>query len=237
MNHSYTFPSLESSGKHWAYCMFLLLAASMIVLLSSPRPAPPAPAAPAVAPATKLLFTEQGERVVAGTLNAEFVFDASGMSLVGTNGPTLQVAFVGANPATRVEAVEPLAAVASNYQGDQPAQWSEAVPTYGAVRYDDLFAGISLHVTGDTQQLKGTYTVAAHADPAQIGWRYPGASHVQIEQATGDLHITLGGQSSSARRSPGRKQQAGGRWSMSALRSLAIMQALPWGTITPRCHW
>jgi hypothetical protein len=39
--------------------------------------------------------------------------------------------------------------------------------------------------------LKGTYTVAPAADPAQIRWRYEGASQVRLDRASGDLLIDL----------------------------------------------
>jgi hypothetical protein len=55
----------------------------------------------------------------------------------------------------------------------------------GSVRRDRL------HYDGAGGKLKGTYTVAPGADPAQIRWRYRGVEQVRVEQATGDVRITV----------------------------------------------
>jgi hypothetical protein len=190
----------NASNRSTAPILALLLVVTLSGLLALPRLLDPLPAAAPVAPALPLLFTErvgtanEPAVVEAGTLGAAFTFTAEGVSLNTPTSPAFQLTFPGANPDTTMRTVEPKSTVVSSYQGSDPARWSEATPTYGAVVYDDLFPGVSLHIAGDNRQLKGTYTVAPHANPTPIAWRYPGASNMQIDPASGDLQITLGAQ-------------------------------------------
>jgi hypothetical protein len=68
-----------------------------------------------------------------------------------------------------------------------------------------------MHLTGDSRQLKSTYTVAPHADPAPIAWRYPGTSELRIDPNSGDLQIRLNGQNLVERAPIAWQDTAGGR--------------------------
>ncbi len=105
---------------------------------------------------------------------------------------SLRVAFVGANADGRIHGVTPLPGVVNFYAGDDPAAWRTGVPTYAGVRYADLYPGVALVYNGDGARIKGTYTVAAGADPTMIRWQYADAV-AHIDAATGALHINHDG--------------------------------------------
>ncbi|MBA3532295.1 MAG: SBBP repeat-containing protein [Ardenticatenales bacterium] len=76
-------------------------------------------------------------------------------------------------------------------QGADSASWQRNLPTYGTLRYPDLYPGIELRYSGSDGALKSTYTIAPGADPTQIRWRYAGAARPEIDPATGALRVAL----------------------------------------------
>ena len=57
-------------------------------------------------------------------------------------------------------------------------QWVENVPSFEAVSYPDLYDGIELVVTGDSNRLKYEFHVAPGADWRQIQFHYDGISSI-----------------------------------------------------------
>jgi hypothetical protein len=72
--------------------------------------------------------------------------------------------------------------------GKGSESWRTDVPTYADVNYRGLYPGIDLKYEGSSSHLKGTYLVAANADPSRIVWRYAGASRTVLD-GEGNLHI------------------------------------------------
>ena len=103
----------------------------------------------------------------------------------------LRLHFVDAAPATLVGGQEGTGRV--NYlRGNDPRAWADrSADLYGIV-YSGLYPGVDLQYSGAGGQLKGTYTLAAGADPARLRWRYDGATGVQVD-AAGNLHIAWAG--------------------------------------------
>ncbi|MEP7286859.1 MAG: SBBP repeat-containing protein, partial [Chloroflexota bacterium] len=99
--------------------------------------------------------------------------------------------FEGANPAPTMTSADPLPGIVNEFIGNDPAKWHTNIPTYGSVVYTNLYPGIDLRYDGHTGLLKGTYTVAPHADPTLIRWQYGGATGAHIDSTTGDLLIEL----------------------------------------------
>ena len=116
-----------------------------------------------------------------------------------------RLAFIGANPSARIVTTDPLPGRVNYFIGSDPSNWRTNLPTYGALIYQDLYPGIDLHYQGSGSQIKGTYLVAAGADPTQIRWRYEGAATPQIDTASGDLVVTAGLDGPTAFGSPGRQ--------------------------------
>jgi hypothetical protein len=103
---------------------------------------------------------------------------------------TVRLQFVGATPSTSITGGDLLPGKVNYLLGDDPTQWRTNLPTYSHIAYSGLYQGIDLVYTGTGSQLKGTYNVAAGADPTRIRWRYVGADKVSLDPQ-GNLHITL----------------------------------------------
>ncbi len=114
----------------------------------------------------------------------------------------LRVRFEGASDAAQVVGDEALPGVVNYYYGDDPAAWRVGVPTYGGIRYEDLYPGIDLVYHGSRAALKGTWVLAPGARPADIRWRYEGANSdgegAVLELSDGELRITPAGNSRGA---------------------------------------
>jgi hypothetical protein len=102
----------------------------------------------------------------------------------------VRLQFGGAYAAT-IRGADRLPGTVNDLRGDDPAQWHTGIPTYAGVVYQDLYAGIDLRYDGMNGRLKGTYTVAPGSDPAQIRWHYSSTQDVAVDQASGDLRITV----------------------------------------------
>jgi hypothetical protein len=119
-------------------------------------------------------------------------FGAAGVSLALPDGQVLVVEFAGAQ-AARLAPQERQPSVFNAFVGADPAGWQRGLPTYAALHYEGLYPGIDLRYDGQNGRLKGTYRVAAGADPSVIGWRYAGAEQVALDAGSGDLVVTLPG--------------------------------------------
>ncbi|MFQ5741571.1 MAG: SBBP repeat-containing protein, partial [Acidobacteriota bacterium] len=108
----------------------------------------------------------------------------------------LRLVFEGSDPLAQVTPVDPLPGRVNYFRGSDPGKWRSRLPTYGGLVYRQLYPGIDLSYRGRdghrSGTLKGTFLVAAGADPSRIRWRYEGVQAVRIEESTGDLVIRLG---------------------------------------------
>jgi hypothetical protein len=111
---------------------------------------------------------------------------------------SVRLQFVGSNPAATISQGEALPGKVSYFLGRDPAQWHANLPTYSGLTYSGLYPGVSLEYAGADGQLKGTYTLAAGADPSLIKWRYAGADKAAVDGA-GNLQISLSSANSALR--------------------------------------
>jgi len=107
-------------------------------------------------------------------------------------GAWVRVRFAGSSSSVRLEGASPQTARA-NFLIGNAAQWHRDVPTFGAVRYRNLYPGIDMIYGGAGVHLKSEFIVAPGADPAQIGIHY-GAAGVPSIQQDGTISIPVGGQ-------------------------------------------
>jgi hypothetical protein len=115
---------------------------------------------------------------------------------------TVQLNFVDSNPAPTITADNKLPGIVNYFQGNQPDSWLTNIPTYAAIHYQELYPDINLRYEGNDGLLESTFTVAPGADPALIRWQYSGATTLTVDEATGDLHITLPDQSKIVEQAP-----------------------------------
>ncbi|HEX8069879.1 MAG TPA: carboxypeptidase regulatory-like domain-containing protein, partial [Pyrinomonadaceae bacterium] len=77
--------------------------------------------------------------------------------------------------------------------GGDPNNWRTGIPTYGQVRYEQVYPGVDLVYYGNQQQLEYDFVVAPGADPNVIGLNYDGAQAVKLAGDGGLVLKTAGG--------------------------------------------
>jgi hypothetical protein len=113
-------------------------------------------------------------------------------SATGNSAATVQFALVGAarNPAVVGEV--PQAGKANYFFGNDQTKWLTNVPTFGRVRYQNVYPGIDLLYYGSHQQLEYDFAVQPGADPRKIQMAIQGAQQIQLS-ANGELILTIPG--------------------------------------------
>ena len=102
-----------------------------------------------------------------------------------------------------------LPGAANYFIGNDPAQWRTGVPTYGQVRFAQVYDGVDLVYYGNHRQLEYDFVVAPHADPSRIRMRFAGAQRIEIAP-DGDLAV-IGRHGQIAFRKPDLYQEVDGR--------------------------
>ncbi len=110
---------------------------------------------------------------------------------------SIQLRLVGAasNPSVVGEDLQP--GRVNYFIGNDPAKWHRNVPTYGQVRYKNVYPGIDLVYYGNQQQLEYDFAVSPKADPQKIQFEISGAAATSVADdgsltlhtATGELHF------------------------------------------------
>ena len=110
----------------------------------------------------------------------------------------VKLEFEGANTASDITGLDQLPGVVNIIRGNDPSQWHVDIPTFAGVQYQELYPGIALDYVGTEGTLKGTYQVEPGADPSCIRWHYSGVSSVHLDEASGELHVSVRGNDASA---------------------------------------
>ena len=103
----------------------------------------------------------------------------------------LRMKFRGANPRPEISGVDEQAGTSNYFIGNDPKKWRSNVPTYGKVRYKDIYSGIDLVYYGNQRQLEYDFVVGPGADPSRVGFDIRGASKIS-RSADGDLVLAMG---------------------------------------------
>jgi hypothetical protein len=109
------------------------------------------------------------------TLGGRIDFGTNRLNFFPTNTDATQpmeLRFKGANVDSELSHVESHQGTVNYLIGNNPEDWKQSVPTYKAITYTNLYPGIDAIFDGETSGLKGTYNLAANADPALITWEY-----------------------------------------------------------------
>src|SRR5581483_3825427 len=115
------------------------------------------------------------------------------------NRAAIQVRLVGALPNPAVVGQDPQPGRMNYFIGNDPHKWRRNVPTYGQVRYKNVYRGIDLVYYGSNQQLEYDFAVAPNADPRQIQFEISGTSNIQIasdgslslQTESGEVHFQV----------------------------------------------
>ncbi len=105
---------------------------------------------------------------------------------------TLQFRLIGANNSPQVVGEDPQSGRVNYFIGKDPSKWYTNVPTYGKIRYKNVYPGIDLIFYGNHQQLEYDFAVAPKADPRQIQFQINGASQISLDEQ-GNLVLDVNG--------------------------------------------
>jgi hypothetical protein len=103
----------------------------------------------------------------------------------------LRMNLVGANRSASVEGLNELEGKVNYITGNDPARWRTDIPTFGRVRYAEVYPGIDVVYYGNQKQLEYDFVVAPGRDARAIALEFAGAKKVEVETTTGDLWLTV----------------------------------------------
>ena len=100
---------------------------------------------------------------------------AAGQTPEAASVDTLRMSLIGANAKANAVGLAPQPGVVSYFIGNDPKNWRSGIPTYGRVKFPQIYPGVDLVFYGNQRQLEYDFVVAPGADPSRIAWRIDGA--------------------------------------------------------------
>ena len=97
-----------------------------------------------------------------------------------------------ANPEPAISGVDELPGKSNYFIGTDPEKWRTNVPTFGKVRYEDVYPGIDLIYYGNHRQLEYDFVVNPGADPESIRFTLAGTDAAELD-SRGDLVVHMAG--------------------------------------------
>lgn len=101
------------------------------------------------------------------------------------------VRFAGARPGAPSRGEDRLHHVTNYFRGDDPAAWVLDVPSFGRVRYQEVWPGVDVVLHGRDGRLEYDFVVAPGADTDRIALSIEGAETVRLD-GSGDLVLETG---------------------------------------------
>ena len=102
----------------------------------------------------------------------------------------LRMQWIGANAHPEMVAERPLPGRINYLIGRDPANWHTDLPTYGQVRYRDLFPGVDAVFFGKDGEIEYDLVISPGADPAKISFGLEGIQSMRLA-SNGDLVLSL----------------------------------------------
>lgn len=104
---------------------------------------------------------------------------------------------IGANPDAEVKGMDQLPGKVNYFIGNDSSKWQTNIPTYGKVRYQNVYEGIDLVYYGNQGTLEYDFVVAPGADPKKVEIAFEGVERLRTENkgdlilqtASGDLRL------------------------------------------------
>ncbi|MCC6490177.1 MAG: SBBP repeat-containing protein [Candidatus Hydrogenedentes bacterium] len=114
----------------------------------------------------------------------------------GPGGPTshnlLRIGLTGGKADAAAEAIQRLPGRVNYLKGPDASKWRTSVPTFGKVRFADVYPGIDVLYYGTRGNLEFDFVVHPGADPESIALSIDGADSAEVD-AGGDLLFTANG--------------------------------------------
>jgi hypothetical protein len=108
------------------------------------------------------------------------------------SGAVVRIQPGGGGKYAQIQALDQLPGTSNYFIGSDPARWRTGIPTYGKVKYEQLYPGIDLAYYGRQRQLEFDFVVGPGADPSTIGLAFQGVDDLEIGPQ-GDLVLKIGG--------------------------------------------
>jgi photosystem II stability/assembly factor-like uncharacterized protein len=102
----------------------------------------------------------------------------------------LRLKMLGANAGARVSGQDELPGKVNYLIGNDSDQWQTDIPTYGKVRYSEVYAGVDLIYYGNRTELEYDFVVAPGANLSAIKFQFEGAASVALDDG-GDLRLNV----------------------------------------------
>jgi len=107
-----------------------------------------------------------------------------------TTTAALHLRFEGANPAPQVAGTEKLPGKVNYFIGNDPKKWHTGIPTYGQVKYSQVYPGVDLIFYGNPRKLEYDFVVAPGVDPSVIRMTLSGARKLSLA-SDGDVVVSV----------------------------------------------
>lgn len=104
----------------------------------------------------------------------------------------LRMNLVAGSSGAAVEGVNQLEGKANYFLGNDPAQWRTNIPTFGRVRYHEVYPGIDLVYYGNQKRLEYDFVIAPGSNASAIALEFAGALRLELEPGTGALLLGIG---------------------------------------------
>lgn len=128
---------------------------------------------------------------------------------------TLTMHFDGARDQGQLSPENALEGRVNDLRGNDPSRWRTDIPTFGAVRYHNLYEGIDAVVYGNQQHLEYDLVVRPGADLSNVRVRFEGQQSAELTPE-GDLVLRIDGQEIRQRRPSVFQHVGGGKRPVSA---------------------
>src|SRR6185503_13388400 len=105
----------------------------------------------------------------------------------------LRMQLLVSNPAARILPLDPQRGTVSSYIGNAPEKWQKDIPTFGKMRYEEIYPGVDLVYYGHQGALEYDFILSPGANPKNIHFGVKGADKIRIDRH-GDLllHTAFG---------------------------------------------
>jgi hypothetical protein len=104
----------------------------------------------------------------------------------------LRIKLEHANRNPQMSGVDQLTGRSNYFIRDNPKNWHTAIPTFGRVKYSDIYPGVDLVYHGSQQQLEYDFVLAPESDPNRIDLRFVGAKGLRVDR-DGNLVVQMTG--------------------------------------------
>ncbi len=130
----------------------------------------------------------------------------------GNNTPAnlaIVVNLAGALPNPKLVGEDPQPGKVNYFIGNDPQQWHTKVPTYGRIRYQNVYPGIDLVYYGHQGKMEFDFVAAPGSDPSKIELEIKGADELAVDNV-GNL-VLKKGNSEISFQTPGIYQESAGQ--------------------------